>query len=189
LIEPIITGACDVTVGSRHVEGGRIVGWPIRRHLTSRVAAWLASPFVDITDPMSGFFATRRERFASVNADVAGFKILLELLSSQQGRARVCEVPIEFRDREHGESKLSGGVIRSYLLQLKRLSGVHSTTGTMARFGLVGVGGVVVDLSIFAVLTAIGLTIGSAHISSFLVATLFNYVLNNSWSFRRADAS
>lgn len=89
VIEPVMRGSHDVSVGSRHVVGGKIVGWPLRRHVTSKVAASLASPFVDITDPMAGYFATSRDRLASVNPEVGGFKILLDLLAAEQSLIRV----------------------------------------------------------------------------------------------------
>ncbi|MFI4854460.1 MAG: glycosyltransferase family 39 protein [Phycisphaerales bacterium JB065] len=185
VIEPVMRGSHDVSVGSRHVVGGKIVGWPLRRHVTSRVAASLASPFVDITDPMAGYFATSRDRLASVNPGVGGFKILLDLLAAEQPLIHVCEVPIEFRDREYGESKLTGGVIHSYLRQLVRLTGFRADTGSAARFGLVGCLGVLVDLSLFTMLTSLGTTFGVAHLTSFFAATLFNFVLNAVWSFKK----
>lgn len=184
LIGKVLDGSHDVAIGSRHTPGGRVVGWPLRRRVTSRVAAALAMPFVDVRDPMSGFFATRREQLTELSPEDPGFKVLLEVLVRQPDRERVCEVPIEFRDRERGQSKLNGLVVWSYLRQLVGLSGLRVGRGSAARFALVGLMGVGVDLGLFSLLLWQGVALGNAHIASFLVASVFNYLLNDLWTFR-----
>lgn len=112
LLDEIVLGA-DLVVGSRHVDGGEIDGWPASRKVTSKVATLLARAFVpaarEITDPMSGFFAVDREMFDDDVLDIAdphGYKILLELAALAPD-AEVAEVPITFRARRAGESKLT----------------------------------------------------------------------------------
>lgn len=112
LIDEIVTGA-DLAVGSRHVDGGSIEGWATSRVVTSKVATLLARAFVaparEITDPMSGFFAVYRPTFDDDVLDAAdphGYKILLELAALVPD-AEIAEVPITFRDRRAGESKLT----------------------------------------------------------------------------------
>lgn len=183
LIGKVLDGSHDVAIGSRHTPGGRVVGWPLRRHVTSRIAAALATPFVDVHDPMSGFFATRRELLTELDPEDPGFKVLLEVLVRRSDRDRVCEVPIEFRDREHGESKLNGRVVWSYLRQLVGLSALRVGRGSATRFAFVGLMGVGVDLGLFSLLLWQGVALGNAHIASFLVASVFNYVLNDLWTF------
>lgn len=103
----------DLVVGSRHVDGGSIEGWPVSRKVTSKVATLLARAFVPaarkIQDPMSGFFAIDRLTFNEDVLDAAdphGYKIMLELAALVPD-AKVAEVPITFRDRQGGESKLT----------------------------------------------------------------------------------
>lgn len=112
LIYQIVLGA-DLVVGSRHVDGGEIDGWPASRQLTSKVATLLARAFVaparEITDPMSGFFAVDRETFDDdvlEGADPHGYKLLLELATLAPD-AEIREVPITFRARQGGASKLT----------------------------------------------------------------------------------
>ena len=50
--------------------------------------------------------------------DAAGFKIALELIVNAKRGFRVKEIPIVFRDRERGESKMRFGVLVTYLLRL-----------------------------------------------------------------------
>lgn len=112
LVDEIVLGA-DLVVGSRHVDGGSIEGWAASRKMTSKVATLFARAFVpaarEISDPMSGFFAVYRPTFDDdvlEAADPHGYKILLELAALVPD-AEIAEVPITFRARAAGESKLT----------------------------------------------------------------------------------
>ena len=82
----------------------------------------MARPFTKVADPMAGFFAVKREAFSGLNRDLPGFKIGLELLVAGGTGMKVREVPIEFRDRTFGESKLGTRTICAYLFQLRALA-------------------------------------------------------------------
>ena len=184
LVKPILDGTSDMAIGSRYVPGGSTPGWPAKRRLMSRAAALLAWPIADVRDPMSGFFAVRRERLLEAGARAEGFKIGLEVLVRSGDVLRVTEVPIEFRDRTQGRSKMGWSVTVAYLRGLLSLGGGAVSLGTATRFGMVGVLGMLVDLLTFRILYAAGYGLALAHLSSFLVATVFNYILNARWSFR-----
>lgn len=121
IVRRIDTGAADFCIGSRYVEGGRTKeDWGFLRKVNSLGATALARPLTNARDPMAGFFCLTRETFqrartAGINA--IGYKIGLEIMI-KAGCQRVEEVPIEFADRLHGESKLS---FRQQLLYLKHL--------------------------------------------------------------------
>jgi dolichol-phosphate mannosyltransferase len=72
----------------------------------SRIGGWLARPVCDVNDATSGFFAVRKNLIATIADHARGYKILLELLVAGQGKIRAVEVPICFRDRTRGISKL-----------------------------------------------------------------------------------
>ena len=119
--------ALSMVIGSRHVPGGGFTEkWNIFRVMCSDGAAFAARLALGILlkDPMSGFFAIRRDAFDRVKSCLSpkGFKIMLELafLLSLTGRDRVLEHPITFAMRKQGESKLSGRVIEQYLAMLWR---------------------------------------------------------------------
>ena len=119
--------ALSMVVGSRHVPGGGFTEkWNLFRVMCSDGAAFAARLVLGITlkDPMSGFFAIRRDAFDRVKSCLSpeGFKIMLELafLLSLTGRDKVLEHPITFAMRKQGESKLSGRVIVQYLAMLMR---------------------------------------------------------------------
>ncbi|MGB3364591.1 MAG: hypothetical protein WBB48_07415 [Thermodesulfobacteriota bacterium] len=73
-----------------------------------------------VKDPMSGYFFLRRDLIENVELSPKGFKIGLEILVRSKCK-KVKEVPIVFRDREYGESKLSSHVIVDYLIHVSKL--------------------------------------------------------------------
>jgi len=118
LYEAVRAGA-DIALTSRYREGGRVDRFAGYRLLLSKLATALSRSVcpVRVSDPLSGFFAVRRETFLSVAPHLRprGFKILLELLSHLPRSARVAELPLVFGVRRHGESKLSMRVQYEFL--------------------------------------------------------------------------
>ncbi len=111
LVEAIGDGA-DVAVGSRYVPGGSVPGWPLHRRLLSRwgnryARAMLATPIHDMT---SGFRAYRSQVLSTLQpatCEASGYGFQVEMSSrSHEAGAAVVEIPITFRDRQWGESKM-----------------------------------------------------------------------------------
>ena len=107
----------DVVIGSRYVPGGRIVNWPKRRRLLSRLANVYIRMVTRLEphDCTSGYRAWRREVLAALPLDrffSEGYSFLVEMLvvAARRG-ARVTEVPITFVERREGESKVSSRVL------------------------------------------------------------------------------
>ncbi len=121
LVEAVERGA-DVAVGSRYLPGGGVDRWPLHRRWMSRVAVWLAGACLGprISDPVSGFFALRRDWLVGARLEGVGYKVLLALLAENR-RARVVEIPYTFTDRRAGRSKLGGREVWNYLRLLWRL--------------------------------------------------------------------
>ena len=183
LVAPILADESDMVVGSRYVPAGATPDWPLGRRALSRLGGLLAWPLTDIKDPMSGFFAVRRDKLLSVDPSASGFKIGLEVMAINGDSLRVSEIPITFHDRVHGVSKIGLPQMTAFVRRLMVLAGGAVSMGTAARFTTVGLLGIGVDLLAFNALLALGFSIVQAHISSFAMATLFNYVLNSRWSF------
>ncbi len=138
MIERVKAGY-DVVVGSRYVPGGEIVGWPGSRKAVSKGATMIArlSLGVPLKDPMSGFVCVRSPRLLVGGFDYADYKFVLELVA-RNPRLRVAEVPIVFRDRAYGESKLGSGTIVQYLLLVARLFfgvGIERSAAIFTRGG------------------------------------------------------
>jgi len=119
MIKPILEGTCDITVGSRYIDGGGNVDWPWFRRMISRGAALLARGVTALSDPTSGFMAVKKSLLQGVALDPLGWKIVLEVVVKTN--ARVLEIPIVFTDRELGESKLGLRAQVDYLRHLGRL--------------------------------------------------------------------
>lgn len=182
-----VESGADFAIGSRYVSGGETEeGWGLYRWLNSKVATLLARPLVRCQDPMAGFFAIAKDRFtAAENLDPIGYKIGLELIVKCNCR-RIEEIPITFRDRVHGESKLTLREQFNYLTHLKRL--YEFRLGRLARpfqFALVGATGMAVDLSIFSLLLLI-LPSHLARAMAIVVAMSWNFFLNRRLTFSYA---
>ena len=120
LIAPILSGEADITIGSRYIDKGESGDWALRRKISSRLATLAVIGLTNVKDPMSGFFFLKREVLENVELSPKGFKIALEILV--RGKYdRVVEVPIIFRDRMYGETKLNSGVILDYICQVVKL--------------------------------------------------------------------
>src|SRR5256886_1375409 len=110
LVAPLVAGTADMVVGSRYVKGGSTPGWPVWRRIMSRAGAALAYPLTGLHDSMSGFFAIGRSRLLELAPHTSGFKIVFETIVRGGGTLRVSEIPIAFRDRARGKSKMSFSV-------------------------------------------------------------------------------
>jgi dolichol-phosphate mannosyltransferase len=110
LVAPLLAGTADLVVGSRYVKGGSTPGWPAWRRVVSRTGAALAYPLTGLHDSMCGFFAIGRSRLLELAPQTSGFKIVFETMVRARGTLRVREIPIVFRERAHGKSKMSFGV-------------------------------------------------------------------------------
>ncbi|MEQ9618253.1 MAG: polyprenol monophosphomannose synthase [Deltaproteobacteria bacterium] len=120
LVNPIIEGEADIVIGSRYINRGEIEEWSLSRKISSRLATLAACGLTSIKDPMSGFFFLKRDVIDNVELNPKGFKIGLEILV-RGNYERVIEVPITFRDRMYGETKLNSNVILDYLIQVAGL--------------------------------------------------------------------
>lgn len=111
-----VAGGADVAVGSRYVAGGGVARWPLARRALSWGATRLARTLfgIPVRDPVSGFFAARRQAFTGEPLRGVGYKILLEVLVTRPD-LRVVEVPYVFVDRRGGRSKLGTGEVVNYL--------------------------------------------------------------------------
>ena len=114
----------EFTCGTRYGDGVEISkDWPVHRRVISWGARILARPLTPLSDPMSGFFALRRDIFErGVNGQLSplGYKIALELYV-KCGVTKFNEVGFNFQTRLAGESKLTSKVMIHYLKHLQTL--------------------------------------------------------------------
>ena len=103
----------DVVIGSRYVEGGKIVGWPMHRKIMSGLVNRFATlclrlPVKDCSGSMRCYRVAALDRIGVANLTIDGYAVLEELLVMlRRGGSQFSEVPITFTDRQQGESKLT----------------------------------------------------------------------------------
>lgn len=125
-LEPVGGRPADVVVGSRRVSGGRTVGWPLSRHVASRLVGWFTRwlMWVPIRDASSGFRAVRLAIFDRISGPFAqGYAFQEDLLwRVHRAGGRLAEVPITFTDRQRGASKADFAESRRSIGELLRLA-------------------------------------------------------------------
>jgi dolichol-phosphate mannosyltransferase len=185
MVQALANGA-DFVLGSRYGAGGMVQqGWGPHRWLASKLATALAAPLTTVSDPMSGFFALSRERFAaSPRLAPLGYKICLELLVKLRPR-RIVEIPIVFEDRKIGKSKLSLRVQIEYLRHLRLLYRYkYPLLVEIGHFLLVGGLGFLVDVAVYAGSQFVfGLNHLLARGLAFVCAATHNWLLNRHYTF------
>ena len=117
----------DLVLGSRYLNGIRIINWPLSRLMLSKSAAKYVKivtgmPF---TDPTGGYKCFRRRALQAIDLDVIrsnGYSFQIEMTHRlwRQGM-KVVEVPIIFTDRFQGHSKMSGHIIQEAFMMVWRL--------------------------------------------------------------------
>lgn len=104
---------CDVVIGSRYVPGGGIQGWPVGRHVMSRLVNSFARLFLrlGVRDCSGSYRCYRVSKLAELDFEEfrsRGYSVLEELLwRLKRVGARFDEVPIVFVDRQAGASKIN----------------------------------------------------------------------------------
>jgi dolichol-phosphate mannosyltransferase len=133
LLAPVFAGTADLVVGSRYIKGGSTQGWPLRRRIVSRAGAALAYPLTGLHDSMCGFFAISRSRLLELAPQTSGFKIVFETMVRAHGTLRVREIPIAFRERVRGKSKMSFSVALRFFFRWLRAMFQHLARGSYDR--------------------------------------------------------
>lgn len=179
----------DVVVASRYTVAGGVGDWKRSRVVLSDFAGRLGRLVVKaaLTDPMSGFFVIKRQALAAAAPRLSGqgFKILIDIFASSPRPLAFAELPLRFRCRVHGKSKLDARVALEYLaLLLTKLLG-RTIPVRLILFAMVGGTGVLTHLAVlrlaigpFAISFAIGQAIAAA------MAMTGNFLLNNAFTYR-----
>jgi len=127
LIGPVVGGGADLVIGSRYAKGGGVVDWGLGRRVISRGGSLFARVVLGLGphDLTGGFKAWRAATlgaipFAGVHAGGYVFQIEMTFRASRLG-ARLVEIPIIFRDRRVGQSKMSRRIVVEALVVVLQL--------------------------------------------------------------------
>ena len=198
IIETLQDSNCDIVVASRYIKGGSIIGWPFKRRLMSKGASKIAQYGlgIEVKDPVSGFFAFKRDIIDGVKFDAIGYKMLLEILVKTKG-ARVKEVPYTFTNRSIGKSKLDVRVMYDYLRAVVRLYRYGNLMrqrerrisvrffSKAGRFYTVGASGLLVNYVASLLFNGLAPNIWYLYstIIGILISMTSNFFLNKLWTF------
>ncbi len=112
----------DVAVGSRYCRGGYVENWPWERHFYSRGGSLYTRliTWMPVSDPTAGFVCWRRKVLETIDLDKIhfvgyAFQIEMKFAAWELGFI-IREVPITFKDREFGVSKMSLKIVREGIL-------------------------------------------------------------------------
>ena len=204
MIDALKQYQCDLVIASRYVTGGKILGWNKKRQLMSKTATIIAKKGLGVKtkDPMSGFFAFRKNIVNGLNFDAIGYKILLEILVKKRG-IKVKEIPYTFQDRKFGSSKIDSSVVLDYVKSVLKLYKYGKIIENQerrpsvrflskaARFFTVGASGLLVNYLV-SLLFADGISnLWYIHATTIgIIASMTtNFLLNKIWTFSNGDFS
>jgi dolichol-phosphate mannosyltransferase len=189
LLSEIEAGA-DFVIGSRYVKGGTIpIEWGLLRRLNSmggNIAARYIAGISQIRDCTAGFRAIRASllrRIDLIGLRVQGYAFQVALLHAavlEGGKIR--EVPVDFIDRKHGESKLGLSDIIEFLVNVWWIR--LQSSETFIKFAIVGASGVLVNLGFFTLFLLAGMNKYIASPIAIELSIVSNFLLNNYWTFR-----
>jgi dolichol-phosphate mannosyltransferase len=180
----------DIAVASRHIQGGGVSDWSLNRRIISRCAQLIGLVILPgivsrVSDPMSGCFIVRREAIQNIELKPVGYKILIEVLG--RGRCRwIGEIPYVFRERTQGQSKANHAVYLEYLWHLLRLRVSTLPVSRFARFAVVGMSGVAVDMIVLFILSdpsMLGWGLTRSKLIAAELAIANNFIWNDKWTF------
>jgi dolichol-phosphate mannosyltransferase len=126
-LEPIGGRPVDMVIGSRRVPGGAVVGWPLSRHVTSRLVGWFTRRAlgVPVTDGSSGYRALRLSMLERIpEREMSdGYAFHEDLVCRVHAAGgRIMEIPITFTDRTRGRSKADLRAMTDAIVDLVRLA-------------------------------------------------------------------
>jgi dolichol-phosphate mannosyltransferase len=127
LLAPLVADVADLVIGSRYTEGGSVVDWGLLRRFVSRGGSLFARVVLRLPagDLTGGFKAWRASTLAALDfsgVHAGGYVFQVEMTyRAERGGARIREVPITFRDRRVGQSKMSRRIVVEALIVVLQL--------------------------------------------------------------------
>lgn len=191
-----------VVIGSRYVKGGKITGWRWPRYLNSWGANWVTRTILRIKakDVTAGFKCYPVEFFKKIDLDKvqsSGYAFMVEMsLLAQENGFKLVETPITFVDREVGESKIQGELIKSVKIVF-RFATQKKSYRQFVKFCVVGAINTGVDwLFFYSGKIILGRFYPNLSLQtirqiakgiSFVISALSNFIMNRKWTFRSQE--
>ncbi len=189
---------CDLVVASRYIHESKIKNWSFKRKIMSKIATEMAKTFlrIQLADPLSGFFAFRRNIINNLKFNAIGYKILLEILVKTKN-ILIMESPYTFIDRKVGSSKLDFFTVIDYFIMIWKLYLIKNKQLLpidfflkITKFYIVGAVGLCFNYIISLLLTnVIGIWYLYANIIGIIFSIHSNFLLNKIWIFNTRQFS
>ncbi len=185
----------DVVVASRHVAGGKVLGWNWFRKLNHDVSntllAWFVAGVREVKDHAGNFKAIRVKKILDkVDLDRmknAGFSFQLQILYElSKTEAKFCEVPVVFKERRFGKSKI--GFNRYYFRDIveyvnNSISIRLERSASFFKYVVVGGIGFLIQTFVSKILILSSFNPGVSVSVGAEGAIISNFILNNLWTF------
>ena len=189
----------DLVIGSRYIKGGGTPDWGLKRKIISKGGnffARLVGGMYKIHDCTSGYRAIRVSVYKKIDTKALATRgyaflstLLYELLSAG---AKFKEIPLVFRDRQKGQTKMRTKDMVEFFFNSFRLR--FKSSKRMIKFGIVGGSGIIVNLGIFTlaksmiypVYGATGTTLLFSSLIGDEISIIYNFFLNHFWTFRKS---
>tara|TARA_Y100000813_G_C24129728_1_gene336959 strand:+ start:151 stop:1242 length:1092 start_codon:yes stop_codon:yes gene_type:complete len=192
MINEIRNSKSDLVIGSRFLSSSNLVGLSNKRSLGSKIANKVArfslpNRYSFITDYLSGCFCINKAstKILIRKIEINGFKFLYEFLSLSKGKLSISEVPLIFKEREYGDSKLDLAIVWDFFISILHNFTLRLIPRRAISFGLVGFSGVFVQLFITSFLTKIlSVEFYNALPIAVICAATSNFLINNQVTFR-----
>lgn len=183
----------DIVIGSRYVKGGETKNWSILRKITSKLTNILTRNLLNtgINDNTSGFRAYRVEVIKKIigNLESKGYFILEEILFKIKKEIsnfdyKIFEIPISFKNREHGKSKAK--MIKEAIGLLKLILKLRKKEIMIfLKYCIVGFFGIFVnELSLFLFTEKLGIYYLFSGMMAIELSILFNFIFDDLWTFK-----
>ncbi|RMF07284.1 glycosyltransferase family 2 protein [Candidatus Woesearchaeota archaeon] len=188
-----------LVIGSRYIKGGGTPDWPLSRKLISRGGNFFArivAGMYRVHDCTSGFRAISTDLLRKVDfrtLATRGYAFLTTLLYELYIKgAKIKEVPLVFKDRKYGETKLTRKDIIEFFLNAWRIR--FRDSKRMIKFAIVGGSGIFVNLGVFQIAklllySNLGQSNGTLLASSLIgdeISIIWNFILNHEWTFKHS---
>ena len=189
MLERLKRDGVELVVGSRFVEGATTRGLTPRRERLSRIGNVLSRLIIKtkLSDPLGGFFLLSRELIHEVAHSLSGegYKILLDILASANRPVRVTEVPLTFRQRHSGSSKLDVLVALEFALLIGDKLFGKLVPVRFVLFVIVGLIGALLHVTVLGLFfKGVQISFYAAQAVATLLAMTSNFYFNNEFTHR-----
>jgi len=126
-LRKLLEEKCEVVIGSRYVHGGGVNDWGILRRIISAGANMMVSKLLNlgVKDATSGYRAYKREVVERINSEICSegyaFQVEMAYFVTKNG-FKVAEIPIIFKNREDGKSKLGLKEVVRFFVTVSKLA-------------------------------------------------------------------